>query len=264
MFDLTGARAEHHVELTLSAAFPEPTTIEVALSGGDDARLLRLACEGAVCVAPVPEVEGRDPQGVLRTSAFRYSTRYTATVHGLSARTPSLAFETLPFDEELEHTCMHTIDTNVITLGLAEAPESAAVVTLTHRRHKLAFPVGSRVGFVTLRVPGDGPYPYAVYLSRSLGVEVRRTRDGTRMAETSSVVPAACDRLAAVTRVTLYGGESYEVRVADEPAAPAPFELYLERKSRGASTDGGVCRSSGPCTSDGECCDYCHDRDHCH
>lgn len=264
MFDSMGTPSRPRIELTLSAPLPVSSTLEVELAGGDDMRRLLAACEGPRCVVPVPEVEALDPRGTLRTSSFRYSTSYTATIDGLGSARPTFSFETLPIDESLEHTCMHTVDPNVITLGLADAPISAAAISLTHRRHKVAFPAGMPSGFLTLRVPGAGPYPYSVYLSRSVALEVRRTSDGARMAESSSPVPPVCDRIGAVTRVTLYGGESYDVRISGESSGPPPFELYLEREGGSGGRDGGACRTSGACTSDAECCDYCHDGDHCH
>jgi len=264
MYDASGARAGHVLELVWDAA-PGASSVALLLTGGDDRRTLPAVCDGPRCVAEVPEVDHGDASGDARKSAFRYGTPYTVTV--LAAErdpTATFSFGTLPLDEELEHTCGHTLDPDSLSVLLAAEPSFATAVSQTHRRHRVAFPLGLQEGIVSLRVPGSGAYPYALYLSQSLEVQVRRVGDGVRMAESTAAVPPVCDRLVSASRVTLYGGEEYEVRFTTR-AAPTPFELYLERRApRGATADGGVCRTSGPCTSDAECCDYCHDRDHCH
>lgn len=268
IYDLAGSPAQHRIEMSLSHPPAQGARPTFVLAGGTDTRRLDARCDGVVCTANVPDVPYVDAMGEARTSAFRYSTSYAVTLEALegSSTALQLAFETLPFDEELEHTCGHTIDPTSVTLGLAEQAATGAVISLTHRRHRIAFPLGATAGVLSLRVPGAGAYPYSIYLSSDLGLEIRRPTDGVRMSEFTSAVPAACDRLVAVSRVTLYGGELYEVRLSAPTLEKATtFELYLERKaSRAQTADGGTCRSSGPCVSDAECCDYCHDRDHCH
>lgn len=264
MYDLVGAPVQHRVEASLSTPPAPGARPTFVLTGGGDARRVDALCVGIVCSANVPDAPYVDAAGEPRTSAFRYATSYEITLDGLIGSAPRFAFETLPFDEELEHTCGHTIDPTSVTLGLAEQAATSALISLTHRRHRVGFSPGTSTGVLSLRVPGDGTYPYAIYLSADLQIEIRRLSDGVRMSEFTTAVPPACDRLVAVSRATLYGGELYEVRFSKR-APLATFELYLERKaSRSQGADGGSCRISGPCTSDSECCDYCHDLDHCH
>jgi hypothetical protein len=267
IYDLTGSPAQHRVEATLSAPPAPGARPAFVLAGGTDTRRIDAVCAGSQCSAIVPDTPYVDAAGQPRNSAFRYASSYAVALEGLGgpSRAPTFSFDTLPIDEELEHTCGHTIDPTSVTLGLADQPSAAAVISLTHRRHRIAFPVGgASTGTVSLRVPGEGAYPYALYLSVDLAVDIRRSSDGARMSAFTTAVPAACDRLVAVSRVTLYGGELYDVRFV-APANVATFELYLERKTPARpSPDGGACRTSGPCRSDSECCDFCHEQDHCH
>jgi hypothetical protein len=212
----------------------------------------------------VPEVPFDDEDGPQQ-AALRYRSRYEVeltTVEPLARQ--SWTFTTLARDAQLEHTCGHTIDPVHATLALADQGDAAATISLTHRRHRIGFAPGRTDGFVRLRVPGSGTYRYTLYLSQRLDALVTRESDGARMSEVVEAVPPACDRLTTRVGVTLYGSESYWVRLATGALSGAAFELYLERSGGAVVRDGGVCRTSGPCRADDECCDYCHDQDHCH